>query len=270
MQWLHTALWISGRISSMLINYQTTMDAQLRSSLLKYIKESFVTRAKKKLRDGCSLDNFIVHPFQLIMNAGGFLGATSSENLAKSLLLPHLMGTSLTTNFGDKMQKMCIAHLGAKASGINGMDIEFKDKLTGKETVAQLKAGPNTINAGDVNPIITDMISARRLLRQNRTNEMPVFAMCITYGTEPDLSGHYLLIKRTDIGDQDGVPTYVGKDFWRRLTGEENFYGELVELFNEAFHSENFEENVLSSTNHLALEIEQRYFTDGKLDTSKL
>ncbi len=51
----------------------------------------------------------------------------------------------------------------------------------------------------------------------------------VIYGEELELSTHY---KR--ITNQYHFPVIVGKDFWHRLTGDENFYKDLAEAIDDA------------------------------------
>ncbi len=152
------------------------------------------------------------------------------------------------------------------------MDLEFIDQISKRNIIAQLKAGPNTINAGDVEPTLEEMRSARRLIlgNYNDRNSLPEFAFCLTYGTQDDLSTHYTNIQKANIGDQQGVPVWAGKDFWHRMTGDETFYEELVALFVDVFANTDFQLQLIHAERALAYDIEQQYFTDGTLDAKKL
>ena len=48
----------------------------------------------------------------------------------------------------------------------------------------------------------------------------------VFYGTESSLSQSY---KRID----EEYPVYVGKEFWHRLTGDSDFYYDLIDAFAE-------------------------------------
>ncbi|MBI2551609.1 restriction endonuclease [Candidatus Uhrbacteria bacterium] len=244
------------------------MDNQTALALRGFFDDEFSDLISEKLEKGHSLSKFKVNPFTLIALASGVLGEATPENMAKALLYPHVFGTSVTTTFGDKMQKLCILHLGAQASSTPGMDIEFVDKVDGKKILLQLKSGPNTINAGDVAPILEDFRSAHRLLLQNRASDLPVFAIGVVYGRKEMLSGHYRKILAQNVGGQMEIPVYIGKDFWWRMTGEEGFYESMIRIFVEVFGEKNFQALLEDDLKRLSSEINGSYFKDAKLDPS--
>jgi hypothetical protein len=150
------------------------------------------------------------------------------------------------------------------------MDIELEDKIAKQPIVLQLKAGPNNINSGDVQPMVEKMNSAYRLLRQNGSANIPTFALGVLYGTYADISGHYKKIESSSVGGQLKIPIFVGKDFWQLLTGDENFYSELIGIFVQLFEQEDYSELFEKDLKNLAVEIEEKYFTNGKLDPGKV
>lgn len=246
------------------------MNKELRSEIAQYLKSNFSEKLSTKIKKGYNLKDFNIHPFNIIALSSGIFGEASSINIAKSLIYPRVLGTSITTTFGDRMQQMCVSLLGAQASAIPGMDIEFEDKITGKKIIAQMKSGPNTINHGDVKPLTDEMESAYRLLQKNGGKNMPEFAVCVIYGSLNTLSGHYKKLLSTNIGAQLGIPIYIGKDFWERLTGDKTFYSELIIIFQEIFEKHNLNEDLNIDIHVLAKEIDDIYFTNGKFDLSKL
>jgi hypothetical protein len=246
------------------------MKDQLRAQLKEFFKVEFADKILSAMREGHNLDSFNVNPFIISALPIGIFGEASSENIAKILLFPRVLGTSVTTKFGDKMQKLCIEYLGANASSTPGMDIEFIDKTTKKQIMMQLKAGPNTLNSGDVQPIIEKFQSAFRLLRQNRAKKMPIFSIGIIYGTISEISGHYKKINNFSIGVQPTIPIFIGKDFWHRLTGDSDFYTKIIKIFLELFEEEKYSDLFENDLKRLSKEIEKKYFTKGKFDIKKI
>lgn len=245
------------------------MDTNLTDKIKQYFKKEFADIILKKLTEGHDLSSFNVNPFLITALSKGVLGEATSFNMAKSLLYPRVFGTSISTTLGDKLQKFCII-MGARASSTPGMDVEFKDKIKNQPLLLQLKAGPNTINSGDVRPILEDMNNAYRLLRQNRSDNIPTFAIGVLYGIHNDISGHYKKIESSSVGGQLNIPVFVGKDFWQRLTGDENFYSDLIGIFIELFEQEDYSELFEKDLKNLANVIEARYFTNGKFDLKKI
>ena len=177
----------------------------------------------KKLKNPKS---FKINPFLLPYIARVSFGSTSPYSLAKTLVLPRVMGTSVTTSFGSKMQDFIVDNIEhAKGSGIPGIDIEFLDQtlVERPKIYCQVKAGPNTINSDDVTTIEGKFRKLRRKANQDKlkigANSMIVG---ILYGSEEELSGSYKKIR-----DYHNYGVHIGKEFWEKLTGDETFYHKM-------------------------------------------
>lgn len=142
--------------------------------------------------------------------------------IAKALYYPRVLGTSINTSFGTRIQNMFVELNLAQGSLIKGMDVEFTDKIDGRKKWCQLKSGPNTINSEDVNPLLKKFTTVTNLAR---TNSMSLnnsdLILGVLYGDEVQLSPHYKKINQQ-------FPVIIGKDFWHRITGFPNFYDKLV------------------------------------------
>ncbi len=246
------------------------MESELYQSILEFLRTEFASVIKSKLTKGHKLKNFKINPFVLTALSSGILGEQTPKNMAKALLYPRVLGTSISTTFGECMQRLCTKYLGASPSAIQGMDIEFIDKVTDKKVYMQLKSGPNNINAGDVEPVVSKMNKAYRLFQKNGIGEMPVFAIGILYGTIDDISGHYKNIQASTVGAQPNIPIYIGQDFWYRITGNSNFYSQMMHLFIELFEQEDYSVLLQEDLVSLQNEIELKYFTNGKFDVGKI
>jgi len=167
---------------------------------------------------------FNINPFTAVYLANFLTGNSSPESIAKALLFPRVLGTSISTTFGNGIQQFTNDVLGAFGSTTNGIDIEFTDQIDGYKKYCQLKSGPNTINKDDVETIAGHFKSVINLARTNHLrvthNDMIVG---VIYGEPEQISSHY---KR--ITSQYDFPVHVGQDFWHRLTGEKNFYQDLI------------------------------------------
>lgn len=142
--------------------------------------------------------------------------------IAKALYYPRILGTSINTSFGTRIQNMFVELNLAKGSLIKGMDIEFIDKIGNRKKWCQLKSGPNTINSEDVNPLLKKFTTVTNLARTNAmTMNNSDLILGVLYGEEEQLSQHY---KKIDTQ----FPVVIGKEFWHRITGFEQFYTKLV------------------------------------------
>ena len=184
---------------------------------------------------------FNINPFLAVYLANFLTGNSSAESIAKVLLLPRVLGTSITTSFGQNIQSFTNSVLDAFGSTTSGIDIEFIDQIDGYKKYCQLKLGPQTINKDDVETIAGHFSSVINLAR---TNNLRIthsdLVVGVIYGEPSSLSANY---KR--ITSQYHHPVIVGKEFWHRLTGDEDFYTDLANIIGsvaiEADYSKDFE-----------------------------
>ncbi|HBF4490486.1 TPA: restriction endonuclease [Clostridioides difficile] len=170
-----------------------------------------------------NLKAFNINPFLVKYLASFLTGSNKPEDIAKALIYPRVLGTSINTSFGTNLQKFCITTLDGFASTTSGIDIEFIDCIDGRRKFCQIKAGPNTINKDDVKTIIDHFSSVKRLARTNGLSlSYNDLIVGVFYGTENELNAHYKRIN-------EEYPVVVGQDFWYRLTGDENFYFDLID-----------------------------------------
>lgn len=167
---------------------------------------------------------FNINPFTAVYLANFLTGNSSPESIAKALLFPRVLGTSIATTFGNGVQQFTNDVLGAFGSTTHGIDIEFIDQIDGFRKYCQLKSGPNTINKDDVETIAGHF---KGVINLARTNNLRVthgdMVVGVIYGESEQLNGHYQRIT-----SQYGFPVYVGNAFWHRLTGDVRFYQDLI------------------------------------------
>ncbi|ELC8363004.1 PmeII family type II restriction endonuclease [Clostridium perfringens] len=181
------------------------------------VKNHIKNTKKLKLKD------FNINPFLVKYLANYLTGSSNPEDIAKALIYPRVLGTSITTSFGTNLQKFCTTTLEGYASTTSGIDIEFIDAIDGRKKYCQIKAGPNTINKDDIKTISDHFDSVRRLARTNNLNlSYDDLIVGVFYGTKSELSAHYKELDKT-------YPVFVGEDFWYRLTGDKNFYYDLID-----------------------------------------
>lgn len=193
----------------------------------RFFKKEIVESHIKNTTKLDSITKFNINPFTHRYLAQFAFGDSTPESLAKVLIYPRVLGTSIATTFGNKMQAYCGQVLSGNGSLVAGMDIEFIDCIDNKKKYCQIKAGPQTINKDDVKTICDHFSAAIRL---SRTNNLSITSdNCVVgvfYGEPKDLSANYRKIGKD-------YPVYIGKDFWYRLTGDEKFYEKLISSFAE-------------------------------------
>jgi len=195
-----------------------------------FFRDNIALNHKRNTEKLGNLREFNINPFTLPYITKFAFGNDTPESMAKALLYPRILGQSIATTFGTQLQHFCSNVLQGFASTTTGIDIEFIDEIDNRRKFCQIKSGPNTINHDDVNTIRNHFTAIRNLARTNRLENFNPDTDCIVgvfYGEPQDLSMHYKRINR------DFHPVYVGKDFWHRLTGDENFYNELISAIAE-------------------------------------
>ncbi|HLQ75127.1 MAG TPA: PmeII family type II restriction endonuclease [Alloiococcus sp.] len=215
------------------------------------IAENHINNTKKLI----NIEEFNLNPFLDIYKAQFLTGKKDALSIAKALVYPRVLGTSINTSFGQQFQRYCSQLLEGFSSTTSGIDIEFIDKLDGRRKYCQIKAGPNTINADDVITIQNHYTNIKNLARTNHLNiGIHDLVVGILYGEKDEINTHY---KRLD---QD-YPVFVGQDFWYRLTGHENFYQILTNAVGEVaqeFDSSKLVDEVITE---VANKIEKHYLT---------
>lgn len=202
------------------------------------------------------LKDFNINPFLVNYLASFLCGNTNPESLAKALVYPRILGTSINTSFGQNIQIFIsqLAEVAGCASGIDGIDIEFVDALDGRKKYCQCKAGPQTINSPDVATIMGHFAHLQNKARLDRLplqiNDMMVG---ILYGEASQLSGNYKNIDKT-------YPVYCGADFWEHLTGDKQFYHRLAKAFGEVVEEDKIDGSqlILGKIKEIAKEIEDK------------
>lgn len=199
------------------------------------------------------LKSFNINPFLVNYLAAFLCGNTEPESLAKALVYPRILGTSINTSFGQNIQIFIsqLAEVAGNASGIDGIDIEFEDAKDGRKKYCQCKAGPQTINSPDV---ATIMGHFGHLQAKARLDRLPLqiddMVVGVLYGEEDELSANYKNIDKT-------YPVYCGAIFWEHLTGDTKFYHRLAKAFGEVVEEDNIDGSqlILAKINEIADEI---------------
>ena len=233
------------------------MEKQEKEQILKKFEEwflnSLVVSHRKNTEKLSDIKKFNINPFLLHYLANYLEGNSKPSSLAKVLLYPRALGTSITTSFGSHMQTFVTKVLGAYGSATPGIDIEFTDFIDNRKKYCQLKSGPNAINNDDVNTVKNHFTDIKNLARQNRLNlEINDLVFCLIYG-EPKEKNSF--IKKLE----EEYTVYIGREFWHRFTGDENFYKELILTAEKIAKDINMKSIVDDVIKKLSYQIENRF-----------
>lgn len=217
----------------------------------KFFEEVLARNHLKNLNKLTNLHAFNYNPFLLDYLATFLEGEASSLSMAKSLIYPRILGSSITTSFGQNIQKFCSDVLPGYGSAVSGIDLEFTDKVDGRTKYCQIKAGPNTINKDDVTTINNHFVSIRNLARTNNLSlEHGDLIVGVLYGEPNELSANYKKV-------QADHSVYIGNEFWQRLTGDADFYSDLINAFGDIAKKFSAKEQLDQTIAQLAADIEK-------------
>lgn len=236
------------------------MNSSQKKDLLRRSKAFFLEKiAKPHLQNTeklASLSQFTVNPLLDRYLARFMSGNIDPISLATTLILPRVLGTSITTTFGTQMQRFCGEVLQAGlGSAVQGIDVEFQDAIDRRKKFCQVKSGPNTINVDDIDTIAGKFRAIRNLARTNSVKNLQANDLCVgvLYGTPEQLNSRYRALIT-----EHNIPVYVGKEFWYRLTGEPDFYLELAHAFADSVSTIDSTKELKKITEKLAAEIAKR------------
>lgn len=220
-----------------------------------YFRETIIPGHIKKITK-LRLKDFKINPFTIEYTAAFLCGNTKPESIAKALIYPQILGTSISTTFGKKAQLFIakVSEISGQGSGIKGIDIEFWDAVDKRKKYCQCKAGPRTINADDV---VTIKGHFRDLTNKALTDGLPLqlndLIIGVLYGTKKDLSSNYKKLA-------EDYPVFCGSDFWMHLTGDSEFYYRLAKSFDEVVEEDkiNGSKLIKDAITRIAKEIEKK------------
>ncbi len=237
------------------------MDDQQRHKIIENAKTYFRDEiVQNHIKGACEraskLSKYKVNPFLYKYLANFLTGNDDPESIAKALVLPRILGSSINTSFGMQIQSLISKLFEGLGSTTQGIDIEFVDAIDKRKKYCQLKAGPNTINHHDVKTVIDHFNSVRSLARINNLNiGIHDLIVGVIYGDETELSSHYRKINQL-------YPVFVGRDFWHRLTGKDDFYFSLIDAFGEVALEVDARKVIAKTIEKLTHEIESNYGTN--------
>lgn len=220
-----------------------------------FFRETIIPSHLKNLNK-IKLKDFNINPFLVNYLAAFLCGDTEPHSIAKALLYPRILGTSINTTFGTKVQNFIseIGQIAGKGSGIDGIDIEFVDAIDGRRKYCQCKAGPQTINKDDIDTIMGHF---KRLINKARLDKLPMqiddMIVGVLYGSANELSTFYKTINVT-------YPVFCGSEFWEHLTGDKQFYHRLAKAFGEVVEEDGIDGSQLiaNKVQELAEEIKEQ------------
>jgi len=233
------------------------MNAKEKKVIIKKFKNWFQTslieshkKNTEKLKD---INEFNINPFLLYYLSNYLEGNSTPISMAKVLVYPRVLGTSITTSFGTQMQNFITNVLDAYGSTTSGIDIEFIDQHDNRKKYCQLKSGPNAINKDDVQTIKGHFKGVMNLARTNNLSiNTTDLIFCLIYGEAKEKNA---FIKEVE---KDYV-VHIGAEFWYRFTGDRSFYQDLIKAAGEVARNIDMKAVVDDVIRELSVSIERTY-----------
>ena len=140
----------------------------------------------------------------------------SAAEIVESVLSA-FVSSSEETIFGNCFfEPIAIAASGGSKALAEGIDIMREDKETNTIYAVAVKSGPSVFNADSRKRQEQNFIAASKLARQAKARYEAYIGYC--YGKK----------KNTGRGIPKMYQELAGKEFWKELTGDENFYIKII------------------------------------------
>jgi hypothetical protein len=113
---------------------------------------------------------FNINPFLAVYLANFLTGNSSGKSIAKALIYPRILGTSITTSFGTNIQKFTNDVLDAFGSTTPGIDIEFIVNIQSRSIFISIAMTPEYYSIAQVADILG--VSKETLRRWDKNRKM--------------------------------------------------------------------------------------------------
>lgn len=152
------------------------------------------------------------------------LGFTTAEETVEFYLYQRITRGAVTSWGQKALESLCRVAGAEKIPNeenvkVSGKRFDLKKRLDGINYFIQLKSGPNTMNIGMVD-------SLNEMIEKIEEKDSEAFGILgMTYGTKSQISSQ-IRSKLVDFEKR----AFIGKDFWKLLSGNEHYYSELINL----------------------------------------
>jgi hypothetical protein len=183
-----------------------------------------------------------------------------SDKLTQILLEAHLSSQEEGI-FGNFLEGLAIfinkKVYGGQKSSAAGIDLEFENE--GKRHIVVIKSGPNWGNSRQLSKMKDDFLRAKRTLRTSNS-KMEVVAVngcCYGRDNQPDKGDYFKL---------------CGQKFWEFVSGNRDFYTDIIEPLGYKAREKNkeFEEEYSKIRNLFTQEFCAKFCIDGSIDWNAL
>lgn len=185
----------------------------------------------------------------------------SASDIVDSVLTA-FVSSSEETIFGNCFfEPVAIAASNGNKALAEGIDIMLQDNENNTIAAIAVKSGPSVFNADSKKRQEQNFMAASKLAQQAKARYEAYIGYC--YGKKKD-SGR---------GKPKIYQELAGKNFWWKLTGEEDFYIKLIEYMGDLpeKYVARFQESYMKASNRLVREFSNNFCAeDGSIDWEKL
>jgi hypothetical protein len=181
-----------------------------------YVEENIAVFHQKRIQslDSLQLNRVLQRKNPYLFRAKN---VRTADELVRGIVDAHISSNEETI-FGDWLEGLAI-HINSKVyggikSGILGIDLEFDH--AGKRHIVSIKSGPNWGNSSQISKMIANFKTAQRTLRTSNSDVQVVAVNGCCYGQD-------------DQPDKGDYFKYCGQRFWEFVSGDSNFFLEIVE-----------------------------------------
>ncbi|MCL2728181.1 MAG: cytosolic protein [Bacteroidales bacterium] len=229
--------------------------------ITRYVEEniaSFHTRRIHSL-DNLKLKKILERKNPYLFKAKHVLTA---EQIIKGLVDAHISSNEETI-FGDWLEGLAIfingKIFGGKKSSAEGIDLEFDNNNV--RYIVSIKSGPNWGNSGQINKMISNFNTARKILRTGNAqlNVIAVNGCCYGRDNHPDKNGIYF--------------KYCGQKFWEFISGDPTLYTKIIKPLGHHAREKNesFMQSYAQMVNKFTFQFTQEFCNEsGAIDWEKL
>ena len=183
------------------------------------------------------------------------------EEFVKSLTDAYLSSQEETI-FGEFLEKLaiyvCHETMGGYKSGIVGIDLEIN--IDAIRYIITIKSGPNWGNSSQIRKMKENFTSAKKILRTQNAGMQVIAINGCCYGKD-------------DAPDKGEYFKYCGQRFWAFISGDENFYLDIIEPLGYCAKEKNevFYDEYGKLINKLTMSFSKEYcLPDGAIDWEKI
>ena len=187
---------------------KTVLETFINNNIDEFHKNRIVSLSKLKL------DNILRRKNPYLFKAKNI---QTSGDLVKTIV-DAFLSSQEETIFGEFLEKLaiyvCNDSMGGLKSGIEGIDLEIDRNNI--RYIISIKSGPNWGNSSQIKKMKDNFAKAKKILRTQNAeqNVIAINGCCYGKDNKPDKGDYF---------------KYCGQKFWSFITGDDNFYIEIIE-----------------------------------------